>query len=214
MLAILVAAKRLESAKSRLAPVLAPQARRALARAMFDNVLKAALDSSRAQAVAVVSSDPELLEAARQGGALALDEGEERGLNRAVRTATAELIARGADALCTVLSDLPLVSGADLDAVLEALPVPQGVVLVPSRDLSGTNVLARRPPDAIPARFGTASLVRHLRECERRGLACISLRLVGPALDVDVADDLAELVGTDERWRSPMRLVHPRTGSC
>jgi 2-phospho-L-lactate guanylyltransferase (CobY/MobA/RfbA family) len=68
------------------------------------------------------------------------------------------------------------------------------VVLVPSRDLSGTNMIARAPADAIPTRFGGQSLKRHLEECYRLALPSRVVRQRGPALDLDVIDDLNEFV--------------------
>src|ERR1700674_4713438 len=142
----------------------------ALAEAMFRDVLSAALSARAADHVAVISSDPALLDAARSAGALVIDEEFPRGLNAAVRLATSALAAQGVATLCTVLSDIPLVTGEDIDAVFNELAEEdRGVVLVPSRDLSGTNIIARAPADAIPTRFGGRSLARHLEECYRLG---------------------------------------------
>jgi 2-phospho-L-lactate/phosphoenolpyruvate guanylyltransferase len=193
--AILIAAKHLAFAKTRLGHALGPADRAALAEAMFRDVLAAALAARSADHVAVVTSDPGLLDTARGVGALVIDEEFPRGLNAAVRLATAALAAQGVDALCTVLSDIPLVTGEDIDTVFGALAASaRDVVLVPSRDLSGTNIIARTPPDAIPTRFGAQSLARHLQECYERGISGRVVRLSGPALDLDTIDDLVELM--------------------
>ena len=83
-----------------------------------------------------------------------IDEEFPRGLNAAVRLATSALATQGVATLCTVLSDIPLVTGEDIDAVFNELAEEdRGVVLVPSRDLSGTNIsLARRPTRFRPVR--------------------------------------------------------------
>jgi 2-phospho-L-lactate guanylyltransferase len=192
---VLIAAKQLALAKTRLAPALPSVAERsALAEAMFRDVLAAALSARAAEGVAVVTSDERLLELARGAGAITIDEGYPRGLNVAVRMATEKLIAQGASAVCTALSDIPLVTGEDIDTALDALgDGGRGVVLVPSRDLSGTNMMVRRPPDAIPTRFGSRSLVRHLEDCHARAIACEVVRLARPALDLDLPADLIEL---------------------
>ena len=67
---ILIAAKQLEFAKTRLAPVLPAAERRELAEAMFRDVLAASLGASAADHVAVVTSDAGLLAMARAAGAL------------------------------------------------------------------------------------------------------------------------------------------------
>ena len=102
---ILIAAKQLDFAKTRLAPVLPPGERRELAEAMFRDVLAASLGSTAADHVAVVTSDAGLLAMARAAGALLIDEEFPRGLNVAVALGTSALIAQGARTVCTVLSN-------------------------------------------------------------------------------------------------------------
>jgi 2-phospho-L-lactate guanylyltransferase len=189
---ILIAAKQLEFAKTRLAPVLPPGERRALAEAMFRDVLAAALSAAAPGHVAVVTSDAGMLAMARAAGALLIDEEFPRGLNVAVALGTSALIAQGAQTVCTLLSDIPLIVAEDIDAVFAAMPAGRGAVLVPSRDFSGTNIICRSPADAVPTRFGRMSLVRHLDDCRTAGVPARVLRLARPALDLDVIADLAE----------------------
>ena len=89
MRAVLIAAKQLAFAKTRLAPALPAAAERtALAEAMYRDVLAAALSARLPGMVAVVTSDATLLGLARAGGAMAIDEEYPRGLNVAVRLGT------------------------------------------------------------------------------------------------------------------------------
>jgi len=69
-------------------------------------------------------------------------------------------------------------------------------VLVPSRDFTGTNIIARTPVGVIPTLFGRMSLVKHLEECRRAEVRCEILRLSRPALDLDLMADLIEFVRT------------------
>ena len=108
-----------------------------------------------------------LLALAREAGAIAIDEEYPRGLNVAVGLATEALISAGATEVCTVLSDIPLVTARDIDEVFAALAPGRGAVLVPSRDFTGTNIIARSPAGVIPTMFGRMSLVKHLDECRR-----------------------------------------------
>jgi 2-phospho-L-lactate guanylyltransferase len=197
---VLIAAKQLVLAKTRLRPALpAAGERSTLAEAMFRDVLNAGLSAQSAERVAVVTCDPKLIAHARRAGAIVLDEEYPRGLNLAVRLATTSLIAMGASCVCTLLSDIPLVTGEDIDAAFAAMPrESRAVVLVPSRDCSGTNMMVRRPPDAITTQFGRLSLVRHMEDCRRLGIPCHILRLQRPALDLDLPADLQEF----ERGRS------------
>jgi 2-phospho-L-lactate guanylyltransferase len=190
----LIAAKQLALAKTRLAPALPSVAERALlAEAMFRDVLNAAVSARAADRVAVVTSDPVLIAAARAAQAMIIDEQFPRGLNAAVSLATDQLMLAGARTVCTILSDIPLITGADIDAALAAqADADRGVVLTPSRDFSGTNMMVRTPPDAIATQFGRLSLVRHREECRNRSIPCKILRLQGPALDLDLPADLIE----------------------
>jgi 2-phospho-L-lactate/phosphoenolpyruvate guanylyltransferase len=194
---ILIAAKHLAFAKTRLASVLPEPERRTLAEAMFRDVLAASLGSQRADRVAVVTSDPGLTALTREAGAIAIEEEYPRGLNAAVGLATEALIAAGATEVCTVLSDIPLVTGRDIDEVFAALAAQasgRGAVLVPSRDFTGTNIIARSPAGAITTMFGRMSLVKHLEECRRTSVPCEIIRQTGPALDLDLLADLLEFV--------------------
>jgi len=192
--AVLIAAKQLALAKTRLIPALPTVSERsALAEAMFRDVLNAALSARTPERVAVVTCDPMLMMLARDAGAIVINEEFPRGLNVAVRLATAKLAAAGTACVCTLLSDIPLVTGDDIDAAFAAMPgEQQAVALVPSRDFSGTNIIVRKPPDVIATQFGRFSLVRHLDDCRQRGIACQIVRLERPALDLDLPADLQE----------------------
>jgi 2-phospho-L-lactate guanylyltransferase len=207
--AVLIAAKQLTLAKTRLMPVLPTVSERsALAEAMFRDVLGAALDARTPECVTVVTCDPVLMTLARNAGASVIDEAYPRGLNVAVQLAAAKMAAAGATCICTLLSDIPLVTGGDIDAAFAALPgEQQAVVLVPSRDFSGTNIIVRKPPDIIATQFGRFSLIRHLDDCRRRGIACQIVRLERPALDLDLPADLQEFERRDSLTHTQAHLA-------
>jgi 2-phospho-L-lactate guanylyltransferase len=192
--AVLIAAKQLTLAKTRLMPVLPSVSERSgLAEAMFLDVLSAAQNARCPEHVTVVTCDPALTRLAQRTGAIVINEEYPRGLNTAVGLATMKLAAAGMTCVCTLLSDIPLVTGDDIDAAFAAMPFnEQAVTLVPSRDFSGTNMIVRRPPGVIATQFGRFSLVRHLDECRQRDIACRVVRLERPALDLDVPADLHE----------------------
>src|SRR6516225_2107406 len=160
---------------------------------MFRDVLSAALNARIPERVIVVTCDPVLMMLAQNAGAIVINEEYPRGLNVAVRLATTKLAAAGTTCVCTLLSDIPLVTGDDIDAAFAAMPgEQQAVSLVPSRDFSGTNIIVRKPPDVIATQFGRFSLIRHLDDCRQQGIACQIVRLERPALDLDLPADLQE----------------------
>ena len=195
---VLIAAKQLALAKTRLASALPSSTERAaLAAAMFRDVLSAAASAQTADGIAVVTSDTVLMAEARAARATVIDEQSPRGLNVAVALATDQLMRSGAQTICTILSDIPLITGADIDEALAAATThDRGVVLVPSRDFSGTNMIVRTPPDIIATQFGRMSLVRHRENCRELNLPCEVLRLLRPALDLDLPADLIEFART------------------
>ena len=82
-------------------------------------------------------------------------------LANAIRQVEEEAAARMAEVLAVLLPDTPLVT---TPVLTEAVHTLGAVVIAPSLDESGTNLLLRRPPRAILARFGHDSYRKHLEE--------------------------------------------------
>lgn len=184
----LIPAKSLVEAKSRLSSAASPEERAAVSLEMLRSIVGQVRQVPAVDVCAVVSADAAVLEEARRLGAIPLPE-QSPGLNRALEGARAWAVGQSAGALLVVLSDLPLASAADIAEVLR-LTDRTPVALAPSKD-GGTNVLALRPPDAIPFRFGRESARYHRFEAARRGLTVALLERDTLAFDVDTADDLA-----------------------
>ena len=200
---IVVPVKTTERAKGRLSQILAPAARRDLARAMLRDVLRAATRVRSVTEVWVVSHDGAILKEVEGWGARPLKEKYDMGLNPALRFATKEACAQGAEALLVLPSDVPLITPDDLERVLRPrgrASADQGLVVgVPSTEGTGTNALLRIPPDVIPPRFGPASFDRHTREAARRKVRFITRRVARLARDVDTPKDLIALLSRERR---------------
>lgn len=180
--------KPLERAKRRLAGVLSPAERAVLALAMLEDVLDACL-AQPGWRVWVVSGDEAVLEvAARRGARPVLEEGST--LLQACRQLEAE--AGGpAGELAVVLGDLPYLSAAELG---DALAVDAPVVAAPAASDGGTNLLVRRPPTVIPARFGRASFAKHRWAARRSRVELREVRGPGLEHDLDRPHDLVRLI--------------------
>ena len=203
MTAALVPAKALDQAKGRLAAILSEEERRDLALAMLEDVLRALKAAPRIDLVAVVSPDAEVLAKAQALGAQPIAElPSARGLNQALRHGLSLLSPRGIDALLVALGDVPLVSPAEIEAILDALPAGRGAVICPSV-ARGTSALALRPVDAIPFRFGRGSFLAHRREAAAHGIPCRVLRIDSLTADIDGPDDLLGLI-----WRPGDTTTH------
>ena len=194
----LLPAKPLPLAKTRLAPVLGERERMAITRAMFDDVLEALGGARRVDRVIVVTADPHLAARGRARGVSIIDEGAPRGLNGAVRLGTEIALDLGASSVFVVLSDLPLISAGDVDELL-ALPPERGIVVVPSKEGTGTNAIIRRPGTVVPPCFGGASLRRHVSLAERQRIGCRIAPNPRIGFDLDTPEDLRAFVATETR---------------
>ncbi len=190
---VLLPAKRLEDAKTRLGALLPDRERQALAFAMYRDVLAAVARCASRPQVVVVTGDPRLREEAAGYGFVTVAEEPPYGLNRAVGLGTRVCMGMGASTVATLLTDIPLIEPADVDELLGEAARPGSVLLVSSKEGTGTNALVRTPPDAITSSFGPSSLERHLAKARARGLAVSYVRRERIEFDIDTPQDLAEL---------------------
>src|SRR2546421_8600717 len=136
-----IPAKSFTGAKQRLATFLQPHERRVLARAMLTDTLTACSQASGLDGVGVVTCDRDAAEVAGALGAEVLWESQAQGHSQAVAFGVQVCRQRGITAMLTLPGDLPLLTAADVQAII-ALPDPRvPLVLVPNRDDLGTNAM-------------------------------------------------------------------------
>ncbi|MGE0823983.1 MAG: 2-phospho-L-lactate guanylyltransferase [Candidatus Binatia bacterium] len=199
---VVVPVKSLSLGKSRLAVCLSSQARSALSRAMLTDVVISARHAAAVHRVVMVSSDPSLLELARQLGADAVDEGHPRGLNGAAEVGTNFCLQQGATAVLILLADLPLVTPDDVDLLFRQVQSSAQVTVVPCKEGDGTNALLRVPPVVVPTRFGGPSLVAHQQIAGQYGIPCHVIEVPRIAFDLDSVADLHWLAAQQTLTRS------------
>jgi len=190
----IIPVKPLNRAKSRLARALKAHTRAALVRSLFSRTLDVIAQVERINGVIVVSRDLTILELAHQRNAITLMESES-GLNSAITQAAQWAQANHARAVIVIPVDLPLITAADLDAVIDRAEEERCVVIAPDRHEDGTNVLLVSPPDAIQFAYGASSFNVHRAQAIERGLIVHEYRSPTTAFDIDVPDDL-------ERYRA------------
>ena len=163
-------------------------------RAIFSRTLDRLAQVDRIAGTIVISRDLTILELARQRSkVIALAEAES-GLNPAITQGAQWACAHGARRrrrLLIVPVDLPLITTADLDAMLDLATEPRCLVIAPDRHNDGTNLMLVRPPDAIQFAYGSASFNAHRAQAVERGLHVHIYRSPTSGLDLDVPDDLA-----------------------
>jgi 2-phospho-L-lactate guanylyltransferase len=195
--AIALPVKSLGDAKSRLSPLLSPLERGALALAMYEDVLDQTLTLDGWETW-VVSADETVLEIAMGRRAHGIVE-ERPSLRSAVHQIEEDAAARQVEALAILPADTPLVTSEALKAALHTLGP---VVIAPSADERGTNLLLRRPPGAIPSRFGPDSFRRHLETAAEYGLPTAVVEREELSFDLDEPDDILTVLETRRPGRT------------
>jgi 2-phospho-L-lactate guanylyltransferase len=98
-------------------------------------------------------------------------------------------------AVLVLPADLPLLTVADLDALLACLNADRVVALAPDRHELGTNAMLISPPGTIGYAFGPASFEQHSRMAHQARARLEVVRRPTLALDLDFPEDLALLQG-------------------
>jgi 2-phospho-L-lactate guanylyltransferase len=205
----IVPARGLAHGKARLGSALDAEERAAVVIGLLRWTLDVIATLPQVSAAHVVSADPALLELARRAGATAVADEAAAGssstdgadaLNAALRQARAAAVAAGASALLYLPADLPLLSRAALERLIDAADAAiaagagrPAVVIAPADARGGTNALLLVPADVIEPSFGQASLTAHLLSAAAAGA---TVQVVGdPELgfDLDTPDDLERL---------------------
>lgn len=173
--------------KTRLASVLDPEQRAALAVAMLGDVV-AALRTGGITEVVVAAGGRGAAEVADDLGlAVVVDPPGCHDLDRALRAATARLVA-DRDVL-VVAADLPRIRGSDVRALLHS----DAEVVVAPTAAGGTGALLRRPGSVIATAYGAGSAQRHLDLAHRAGARSAVVDRDGLFHDVDTFTDLVAL---------------------
>jgi 2-phospho-L-lactate guanylyltransferase len=184
--------KSFDQAKRRLRTGLSAGERRALAQAMFCDVLIALRRATAVDEVLVISADHGAQRIAGGYGAQVLDDNE-HGHNVAARRGVEAALRGGARRALLVPGDTPALDPAQIDELLSREVPERSVLIVPDRHGTGTNGLVLTPPDAMAPSFGPGSRERHLDNARHSDLHGEVVDVPSLALDIDTADDLQAL---------------------
>ena len=199
MRALLLPIKDLRQAKQRLAPLLNPGERFDLAQAMLADTIRAVRGVRRADGIFVVTNYAPAMHAAEENGWELLREEQQISESVSVDAASRQCAERGVTSLLRLPLDVPLVRSGDIDELLAVECATPALVIVPSRDGSGTNAILRTPPALFPSHFGSGSFAKHCAEAQRAGAQIVIRRNARLEMDVDDEPDLRTLAGEDLR---------------
>src|ERR1700737_1085572 len=169
MRALLLPIKDLRQAKQRLAPLLTPEDRFGLAQAMLADMIRAVRGVERAERIFVVTNYIPAMQAAEENGWDLLREDQQISESVSVDAASRHCAECGVTALLRLPLDVPLVQSSDIDGLLVVECAAPALVIVPSRDGTGTNAILRTPPALFPSHFGTGGFAKHCDEAQRGG---------------------------------------------
>ena len=199
MRALLLPVKDLNNAKKRLIGVLTPEERFALAGAMLADTIRAVRGARRAEKIYVVTNYEPVMQLAKENHWEILREDQQISESHSVDAASRICEQRGVTALLRLPLDVPLVQASDIDDLLAVECEDRALVIVPSRDGTGTNAILRTPPTLFPSHFGRGSFAKHVGEAERIGARVIFRRSTRLEMDVDDEADLRALLEYDLR---------------
>src|SRR6267143_5791145 len=194
MRALLLPVKDLTNAKKRLIGVLTPGERFGLAQAMLADTMRAVRGVCRADKIFVVTNYHPAMRGARENGWETLPEGLQISESDSVDAASRICEAWGVRAVLRVPLDLPLIQPDDIDDLLALEFESPALVIVPSRDGTGTNAILRTPPTLFPSHFGDGSFAKHLAEAGKAGARVMVRRNARLEMDVDDESDLRALL--------------------
>ena len=160
--------KTFDDAKQRLGAALAPGPRRALAEAMFSDVLVALRRSAAIDEILVISSDSAAQQIAAGHGATVEDDTDE-GHNVAAAAGIRTALERGLERVLLVPGDCPMLDPRELDELVARPIAGRSALIVPDRHGTGTNALLLTPPDSLAPAFGPGSCERHVAEARVQG---------------------------------------------
>src|SRR6266481_2016834 len=180
MPALLLPVKDLNNAKKRLMGVLTTEERFALSGAMLADTIRAPRGVRCAEKVFVVTNCEPVMQLAEENRWEILWEEQQISESHSVDAASRICEQRSVTGLLRLPLDLPLIQSSDIDELLTVECQAPALVIVPSRDGTGTNAMMRTPPTLFPSHFGSGSFAKHLAEAERthaRVMVCRNARL-------------------------------------
>jgi 2-phospho-L-lactate guanylyltransferase len=197
----IIPVKPLRDSKSRLAHILSSDQRAELTSQLLGRTLDTLNDVMSITRTLVVSRDPAALKVARRHGAFTFGETEKQDLNLALTRASHIAVARKANCVLILPSDLPLVTKEDVMMMVAAVgpAVNNGrngdfsghraMAICTDHMRDGTNALMVCPPIGFNFQYGPGSFDLHLDEAARLGMARRIVHAPGIKFDLDSEED-------------------------
>ncbi len=186
--------KAVVQAKTRLAPHLTETQRQAIVTRLLWTVLEAAPTSKQVTDTWVVGGDVPVQRIAGQAGAEWHDD-HGAGLNGTLNNTFQEWFHQNGDGALFLPADLPLITVADVDAIIATSGRLRSLVFSPAARDGGTNAILMPRKFAFPTLLGAESFQRHVNEAARLGHPVAYHFSQTMGFDLDTLEDL-------QKWKS------------
>jgi 2-phospho-L-lactate guanylyltransferase len=153
--------KPLYQGKSRLSGIIDQQDRIKFNKKLLAHTLKIVTSCKQIAGVILVTKDRSLRSLVKKSNVRLLIEESESDLNSAINLGISKAIEYDADSVIIIPSDLPLLNKVEIGKIIELLASQNGLVIVPDRHFSGTNLLFVRPALKDIYCFGENSFEKH-----------------------------------------------------
>jgi len=195
----LIPVKNLAAAKQRLKDRLGLH-REEFVLAMLSDVLAAVADSRAIAGTAVVTSDPRVATLAAEQGLTVVEERGSEGLNAAIDQGVAAIRRMGATGVVVLPSDIPLLSGSELDRLIDTFEREAGghpdhaIGMTAAAEGGGTNFLVTGILRDFAFQYGPDSYMIHSERAKADRRVVISMDSPAVSLDIDEPRQLSELL--------------------
>ena len=165
---------------------------------MLEEVLNTVSNCKHISKVVLVSKDEDALKIGRQFNAVEIFDNES-GVNDAVSLADQYLSDKEFDCSVTFPQDIPIMKPSDIDNIFCFFKSETGVLIVPSRQLNGTNALLQSPVGVMNTQYDRGSY-RYQLDAAKAVTKNTSIALIRRImLDIDDLSDLSLMLNQNEK---------------
>ena len=169
-----------------------------ICKAMLEEVLCTVSKSQLIDKIILVSKDETALKLGRQFNTVEIFD-DESGVNHAVYLADQYILDNKYDRSVIFPQDIPIMRSSDIDNLLGFRESENSVIIVPSRQLNGTNALVRCSTNIMKTQYDRGSYVFQL-DAAKATSQNVSVALIRRImLDIDDEHDLTFMLNQNEK---------------
>ena len=192
----IIPVKTFDIAKTRLK--LSKTRKEEICKAMLDEVLNTVSNSQLIDKIILVSKDEMALKLGKRFNTAEIFD-DESGVNHAVYLADQYILDNNYDRSVIFPQDIPMMRSFDIDNLLGFSEYKNSIIIVPSRQLNGTNALVRYSINVMKTQYDRGSYVFQL-DAAKAVSQNVSIALIRRImLDIDDEHDLTFMLNQNEK---------------